>query len=223
MKFRRPPLIIIAQCIVRWFFRMLFVVVYQIRVHGLKNYPVHDGFLICANHQSFLDPIVLGVVCPRPINFLGRSNLFRFKPMGWFLKWNDTIPIDRDNNSLGGIKEALRRLKRGESVMIFPEGTRTRDGELQPIKPGFCALARRTRAPLVPICFAGAFEAMPRTRPIPIPGTIHAVIGEPIEFEQYKDLSDEETVKLLTDVMESCFQQARRYRRSASIFRQRAE
>ncbi len=212
MKHRRPPLIEFCQSCARWFFRVLLLLVYQVRVHGLKNYPQRDGFLICSNHQSYLDPIVVGVVCPRPINYLGRRTLFRFKPLGWFLRWNDTIPIDLERSGLGGIKEALRRLKRQESVLLFPEGTRSRDGKLQELKPGFCALARRTKAALLPICFDGSFQAMPRNRPVPFPGRIEAVIGKPIRFEQYSDLSDQEIVELLKVEMQKCFEEAQRQR-----------
>ena len=108
MKPRRPPLIEAGQRFLRWLFRLLIMLAYRVRVHGLKDYPLQDGFLICANHQSYLDPLVIGVIAPRPFNFLAKSNLFRNKSVAWFLDWNDTIPIDLENSSIGGIKETLR-------------------------------------------------------------------------------------------------------------------
>src|SRR6185369_4246968 len=93
----------------------------------------------------------------------------------------DAIPIDRDGLGLAGLKETLKRLKRGEMVLIFPEGTRTPDGQVAPLKPGFCAIARRANVPLVPVAIDGAFDAWPRFSPVPRPATIHVEFGPPIE------------------------------------------
>ena len=96
---------------------------------------------------------------------------------------------------------------------MFPEGTRCHDGQLQQLKPGFCALARRAKSPLLPICFAGAFEAMPRTRPIPFPGRIHVVVGKPITYQQYANLNDQEIMLRLEREMKKCLAEAQRRRR----------
>lgn len=208
----------IGQSCVRWFFRISLTVFYRIRVHGIDHYPQPAGhgeaapLLICANHQSFLDPIVMGVVCPRPVNYLARKTLFKFKPLALFLHYNDSIPIDRDSTGLSGVKETLRRLKRKEAVVMFPEGTRSRDGELQPLMPGFCLLAKRSKATLMPIGVDGCYDAYPPHRWFPLPGEIHAVMGAPIPFEEYKDLSDEQTTQLLESRIKECFHEARRRR-----------
>ena len=76
---RRPPLIAFGQGWVRWFFRMSFTLMYQVRVHRLENYPETDGMLVCSNHQSYFDPLVIGSVCPRPVNYLARKTLFKFR------------------------------------------------------------------------------------------------------------------------------------------------
>lgn len=214
---RRPLVIATAQGCVRWFCRMTLTLLFRIRVHGLKNYPSRDGFLICANHQSHLDPVVLGSICPRPINYLGRESLFKFKPFGWFLAWNDTIPIDRDGGGIAGLKETLRRLKKQETVLIFPEGTRTRDGNLQPIKLGFSAVARRAKAPLLPMAMSGPYAALPprswKLKLVPI----QVVIGKPIFFSEYEGLSDEALGNLLTERLSNCFQRAESLRESARM------
>ena len=186
------------------------MLVFNIRVHGVKHYPAREGLLVCANHQSYLDPMLLGVVCPRPINYLARKTLFRKKPMNWFLTWNDAIPIDLDSSGIGGMKEMMRRLKRDETVLMFPEGTRTTDGQLQPLMLGFCQIARRTKALLVPVGFDGAFDAMPRNRNIPLPKRIHAVIGEPIFFKEYEGLTDEQLGELLFARINLCVEDARK-------------
>ena len=182
---------------------------YRVRVHGLENYPADDRILICANHQSFLDPIVLGVVCPRPVNYLARKTLFKFKPLAVFLDYNDSIPIDRESTGLEGVKQTLKRLKRGEAVVMFPEGTRTNDGSLKPFKSGFCLLAKRSKATLLPVGLDGCFQAYSRHDLFPRPGRIHAVIGQPIPFEQYCELDDEQTAQLLESRVQRCFEAAR--------------
>lgn len=182
---------------------------YRIRVHGLENYPDSDGMLVCSNHQSFLDPLILGVVCPRPVNYLGRKTLFKFPPLGWFLRWNDTISIDREAVGIGGMKETLRRIKRGETVAMFPEGTRCNDGEFHSLMLGFCSVAKRCKATLMPIGFDGAFQSYSRNMKLPRPGRIQAVMGEPIKFEEYADLSDQETADLLESRIRACFNEAR--------------
>jgi len=92
----------------------------------------------------------------------------------------DAIPIDREGIGLGGIKESLKRLKRGEMVLIFPEGTRSPDGEIHPFRPGFTALAVRSKAALLPVAIEGAFQAWPRWQKFPGLGRIRVHFGEPI-------------------------------------------
>lgn len=208
-KRRRPLPIAVCQNVVRWFFRVLMTLTYRIRVYDLANFPSENRLLICSNHQSFLDPLILGVVCPRPINYLARKTLFRFAPMAWFLKWNDTIAIDREATGIGGMKETLRRIKRGESVLMFPEGTRTPDGELHELMSGFCVLAKRSKATLMPIGFDGAFQAYPRQHKLPRAGHIHVVMGQPIRFEEYGSLTDEQVTELLASRIRTSFMAAR--------------
>lgn len=206
---RRPLVIEIGQSSVRWICRVVLMILFRVRVHGLKNYPATDGFLICSNHQSHLDPVVLGSICPRPINYLGRESLFRINSLSWFLRWNDTIPIDREGNGLAGLKETMRRLERRETVLIFPEGTRTTNGELQPVKLGFAAVGRRAKASLLPVGLAGTFQALPRASWRIRFVRIHVVIGAPLLFRDYGQLSGEELGKLLSTRLAECFAEAR--------------
>lgn len=209
----RPPRVRFGQSMVRWFFRISMLLCYRIRIHGLENYPQADGALICANHQSNLDPLVMGVSCPRPANYLAKETLFRWRPLGWFLSSNDAIPIDR-GGGIAGMKETLRRLKRGESVVIFPEGSRSLDGELQPLKKGFCSLARRTSAPLVPVGIEGAYDAMPPKCRLLRFGQIQVVFGPTVSPDEYADLDDDAMVELLRQRIEQCFALARKKYRS---------
>lgn len=184
----------------------------RFRVAGREHWPTRGGALICANHQSYLDPPLVGLTCPRRLTYLGRETLFRHRLLGAVITFMDTIPIDREGGGLAGLKETLRRLKRGDMVLIFPEGTRTRDGRLQPLKPGFCAVARRGKVPLVPVALDGAFDIWPRWSPLPRFGRLAVVIGEPISAEDAQRLSDEELVAELTRRMTACYAEARRLR-----------
>ena len=189
------------------------ILYFRIRVHGLRHYPDKDGFLICSNHQSHLDPVILGVACPRPINTIGRKTLTRVKWFGKLLYWLDLIAIDREGSGLEGLKETLKRLKRGESVLIFPEGTRTTDGHLQPLKLGFATIARRAKVPILPVAFDGGFDAMSRSSWLIRPVNIQVVLGPPISEADYHDLSDEELAAVLSERLESCFLHARKMRK----------
>jgi 1-acyl-sn-glycerol-3-phosphate acyltransferase len=172
--------------------QLLAVAVYRARYSGRENIPAEGGVLVVSNHQSHLDPPLVGTGCPRRMNYLARETLFRFAPFRWLIRSVDSIPIDRDGIGLGGIKEALRRLKRGEMVVIFPEGTRTRDGQIAPFRPGFTALAVRSHAAILPVAIEGAFQAWPRWRKFPGPGKIRVHFGIPIMPDEFAGRDERE-------------------------------
>lgn len=192
--------------------RTFAVWVYGLRVVGRENWPADGGGLICANHQSMFDPPLVGLTCERRMNYLARDTLFRVPILAPLIRFLDAIPIDREGLGLSGIKETLRRLKAGELVLIFPEGTRTRDGEMGPLKPGFISLARRSGTPLIPVGFDGAYQAWPRTSRFPRFGRIAVVIGQPIPPDQITTLTDDALLTELEHRIRNCHQQARALR-----------
>src|SRR5262245_55413992 len=163
----------------RVFFRILGVALFRIRVFNRQFVPKSGGALVVSNHQSHLDPILVGMAFDRRLNFVARDTLFGFAPFRWLINSLDAIPIDREGIGLGGLKESLRRLKDGEMLLIFPEGTRTRDGSVGRIKPGFIALARRSKVPLLPLALDGAFDSFPRRSHFPRPAVIHIRFAAP--------------------------------------------
>ena len=165
---------------------------------------------------KFHDPVIVGVCFNGRLNYLARKTLFRIPGLKWLIKYLDAIPIDREGMGLEGIKETLRRLKRGERVLIFPEGTRTQDGQVGPLKPGFCALARRGRTTLLPIACDGAYDAWPRTAPLPRPTTIAVTIGPPLSAAEISQLSDDQLIAELHRRLIVCFDDARRRRLNAA-------
>jgi 1-acyl-sn-glycerol-3-phosphate acyltransferase len=203
------------------FFRVASVMLFRIRCHGRERLPEQGGALVLSNHQSHLDPVLLGLACDRRLNFLARDTLFRFAPFRWLIRSLDAIPIDREGLGMSGLKETLRRLKHEEMVLIFPEGTRTRDGEVAPLKPGFSALAKRAKVPLVPVAIEGAFEAWPRWRMFPGVGVIQMEIGRPILPAEIGDVSDRELVAVVQRRIEECLAAARRRRNRRCWYNQR--
>ena len=193
----------------RVFSRVFGKMFFRLRWQGGENFPTTGGGLVCCNHQSYFDPILVGLTCDREMNYLARKSLFKFGPFRWWIGLFNAIPIDRDGVGLGGLKETLRRLRKDELVVIYPEGTRTRDGELQELKPGFCAVARRGKQPIFPMALDGAYDAWPRDKRLPRLSRIGICVGEPITVEQMAELSDDELVRLVSDAIAACFEQAR--------------
>lgn len=192
--------------------RLLATLFFQIRVSGREWVPREGGALVLSNHQSHFDPVLIGLACDRRLNYLARETLFGFAPFRWLIQSLDAVPIDREGLGLAGLKETLRRLKRGELVLIFPEGTRTRDGEVSPLKPGFSALAKRAAVPLLPVGIEGAFQAWPRRHLLPGFSTIHVHFGQPLSPEAAAACDERQIVDQIERRLRECHRQARRSR-----------
>lgn len=149
------------------------------RASGTGNLPRTGGVLLISNHLSHLDVFVLGLPVPRMLNYVARSTLF-IPVLGPLIRSVGGFPIQREGKGTSGVKETLRRLRDGGIVTFFPEGTRSPDGVLGPLKPGIAALAERARVPIVPAGIAGTFEAWPRWRMLPRPGPVWVHFGRPI-------------------------------------------
>jgi len=184
------------------------VIFFRIRIRGIQHEPASGPVLVVANHQSHLDPPMIGAFFKRRSNYLARDTLFRFFPLGWLLGNVGAIPLDREGGGLGGMKETLRRLKHGEMVLVFPEGSRTRDGEVAELKPGFCALARRSGVQLLPVGIGGAFEAWPRTRLLPKAAPVQIEVGPPIPPEQIARWSNTELIAEVRSRLQDCHARA---------------
>lgn len=149
---------------------------------------------MASNHQSHLDPPLVGAGVPRRMSFLARESLFKSPVLAWIIGSLNAIPIDREGGGMAGMKETLRRLKRGEAVVIFPEGTRSKDGEIGSFRQGFAALALRSKAAIVPATVEGAFDSWPRHRSFPRPRTIHVHYGPALFPDQMVGRSEAELV-----------------------------
>ncbi|HEV3342243.1 MAG TPA: lysophospholipid acyltransferase family protein [Pirellulales bacterium] len=214
---RRPPSRSLAKRLWYGFLqlvcRLLATLLFQIRISGRDLVPREGGVMVLSNHQSHFDPVLIGLACDRRLNYLARDTLFGFAPFRWLIRSLDAIPLDREGLGLAGLKETLRRLKAGEPVLIFPEGTRTQDGEVAPLKPGFSALARRANVPLLPVGIEGAYHAWPRRRLLPGTGTIHIQFGEPLSSEAAAAYDERRLVEEIERRIRACHKLARESRR----------
>jgi len=192
------------------------ICVFNVRCEGRNKVPATGGGLMLSNHQSNLDPVLVGLACNRRLNYVARKSLFKFAPFRWLINSLDAIPIDREGTGLEGLKETLKRLKRGEIVLLFPEGTRTPNGEVLRMKPGFCAVARRSKLPLFPVALDGAWQAWPRQRVLPGRSIVHIHFGEPIGPDLIATLDDAQLTAEVERRIRECHRLAREGRMRAA-------
>ena len=155
---------------------------FRLRVVHRERMINHGPVIMASNHESYLDPPLVGSVADRAIFFLARKSLLAGPFFGWLLPKLNVIPVDQEGNDRSALKALIRILKAGEGTLVFPEGERTVDGRLRPALPGLGFVIAKTLAPVVPMRIFGAREAWPRGsgrvrfRPITV------VVGEPIYF-----------------------------------------
>ena len=163
---------------------------FRLRTYGCENLIEDGPAILASNHASFLDPPLVGVSCRKDVYFLARKSLFEKPVFGPLLAQLNTVPVDRDRGDVGAIRAMIKLLKSGNRVLVFPEGTRSKDGNLQPARAGVGLLIAKSLAPVVPVRVFGSYSALPRTGGIRfVPITV--VIGKPLFFTR-QDLGDDE-------------------------------
>ncbi len=168
------------------FFRTVYKFYFGWRVYNPERVPLEGPVILAANHASFIDPPLVGAGLRRGINYLARENLFRFPVLGWVLRnWN-SVPVDREGGGAKGLKAILERLLAGGAIILFPEGTRSRDGKLQAARSGIGLTVIKSTAPVVPVRVFGTFEAFGRQMRFPRPRRIAVKYGQPMLFEQLR-------------------------------------
>ncbi len=168
------------------FFRFIYATYFRWRVFNAERVPLTGPVILAANHASFIDPPLVGSGIHRGINYLARESLFRFPGIGWLLrKWN-AVPVDRDGGGAKGLKIILDRLLDGNAIILFPEGTRTKDGKLQPARSGIGLTVIKSNAVVIPVRVFGTYEAYGRHMKIPLPKPIAVKYGRPMMFEKLR-------------------------------------
>lgn len=199
--------------------RLVFLLWLRYQCRGLHNVPRSGGGLVLVNHQSFLDPLLVGLPLQRPVSYLARDTLFPIPLVGWVLRKTYVMPINRDAASTASIREALQRMQHGFLVGIFPEGTRCIDGEVGEFKPGFVSLIRRLNLPVYPVGVAGAHEAMPRGGLRLLPRPVRVVFGKPLTREDLDHLcvkgQEDALVEFARSAVVACQQEAEEWRQAS--------
>ncbi|MFM8734962.1 MAG: lysophospholipid acyltransferase family protein [Pirellulales bacterium] len=172
--------------------RTLGVAVFGFRSRFEEPLPKEGGLIVLSSHQTFLDPLLLGLATDRRLSSLARSSLYRFRPFAAVITALDAVPIDREASAVKAMKLVIQRLERGAAVIIFPEGARTFDGRLGELKSGFALIAKKARVPIVPVAIVGGFECWPRTRLLPRPGRIRLEFGRILTADEVAALGDKE-------------------------------
>ncbi|MBU4376225.1 MAG: 1-acyl-sn-glycerol-3-phosphate acyltransferase, partial [Candidatus Omnitrophica bacterium] len=170
--------------------RIVFRMVWRLRISGTKNIPRTVGYILCVNHGSYLDSFIVAASMPASLRkhlfFIGFRALFEFLIIRNIVRFIRVIPIDASTHLVEAMQACSYVLKNGKVACIFPEGERTIDGEVKEFKKGIGILAKELNIPLVPVYISGSYESWPRTKPLPRPRPIKITFGRPFDFEELK-------------------------------------
>lgn len=204
-----------------WLTYWTFTLGWSFRAAGREHLPKTGPVLLVANHQSLLDPLLVGLCAKRPLTYLARHGLFSNKFFGALIRYYGATPIIQDAGK-GGLTSVLDALGRKEAVLMFPEGERTMHGKMNPIKPGVSLIIKRSDCPIVPVGIAGAFDAWPRFRKTPrsnplfLPDAgraLSCVYGEPVHSSELKNFGRDEMLGELDRRIRACQEKAEALRR----------
>lgn len=174
---------------------------YRVKVYGRENVPKRGPTLILSNHQSFFDPMFCQNWIWRPFYYVPRDTLLDIKFWGPIIGSFYVIFIKRGQADIAAMRTIIEALKQNKAVCLFPEGTRTADGRIGVIKPGFGLISRRSNATIVPMVIDGIFEAWPKGQKYPKPGKVAVLYGKPFTPDYIASRSDEDFAAEITNAM----------------------
>jgi 1-acyl-sn-glycerol-3-phosphate acyltransferase len=162
--------------------QILTKLLFNLEVEGSQFIPKHGGALIVSNHQSNLDPVVLGAFLDRPLNFVGKAELFANPFAAWIMHRLNAFPLRQGKGDIGAVKETINRLREGHILNLYPEASRTPDGQIHPFERGVGLIVRRANVPVIPATIIGAFDAWPIHRSIWRMKPIRVKFGPPLNL-----------------------------------------
>ena len=195
---------------------------FSLRTEGRGNVPARGPVLVVANHESFIDPLLVGLATRRHLRAVARKTLYRHRALAALIRSLEAIPLDQEGVGKEGLRAVLEELGGGGGVLIFPEGSRTRDGRIHALKPGIHLLLRRARVPVVPVGIAGAYQAWPIWRKYPLPAPlflpandrcIAVSVGQPLDGRRFAGLPREQALGELLRELQRAAARAERLRR----------
>ena len=200
--------------VMRSLIQIIAMVLLGLRWRGTANLPRAGGVLIVANHQSYLDPPLIGsVLGARHFDFLARAGLFEIRWLRPLITTLHAVPVKENGGDPASIKEILRRLEKGRIVLVFPEGSRTHDGSIGEFKRGVALILRKSECPVLPVAIAGAYESWPRGgKPRLFRGPVVVQVGRPIRHDELLADGVDAALTRLRDEVVSLREQAERLR-----------
>lgn len=165
----------------------------RIRFDGAEHVPRTGPAVIAPNHVSFMDPVLVTIPIHRVLHYMALEPFFRVPGLGALMRWCRAFPVQEGEPDRAAVRTALRLLRQGEALVIFPEGGRSQDGRLRPFRLGAFRLALAAGAPVVPVTIAGAFEAWPPTRRLPRPGRVRITYHAPVDGSALPPSADRRT------------------------------
>ena len=190
--------------------RIAFGFFFRMRAYGQENVPPAGGALLLANHQSYLDPPIIGAGLRRRLRYMARYTLYDNPILGTTIDLLGAFPVRPGKPDKASIRRAIAELRAGQIVVMFPEGTRSWDGELLPMQGGFRLLVRKANVPVIPVAIDGVHRAWPRARRLPRPGRVRVLYGLPIPAAEIAGLSDEEAAERMTREITALYEKLRR-------------
>jgi 1-acyl-sn-glycerol-3-phosphate acyltransferase len=161
-------------------------VLFDLKVYGAEHVPVTGGALLLSNHLSYLDPPCIGVQLRRPTSYLAKSELFEVPVFGRVIPKLNAFPVRQGAGDIGAVRETIRRLQEGHVLTVFPEGSRSADGELQPLAGGFTLIVRKVDVPIIPVAIDGTFQAWPIHQSMFKPTPVRVKFGPPMNVQKMK-------------------------------------
>ena len=168
----------------RLFAILLAKLLFRLEVTGREFIPREGAFILASNHLSYLDPPMLGVACPRALHFMASASLFNHPGFGWLIRHLNAFPLRRDEQDPASIRMALQHLRQGRALVVFPEGGRSRTGQLGKARPGIGLLAAHAKIPVVPVYLSGTDKAFPRQARFIRLHKVSVHFGKPLFFKE---------------------------------------
>lgn len=203
----------IVHSLIRFFFKTF----YRLKIYGAERLPSGSAIII-SNHTSLYDPPVLSVSCPEEVHFLAKKSLFKIPIFGSLIRMLNSHPVTKKASDLQMFKTILGFLSEGKKILLFPEGKRSKDGNLLPFERGFAFLVQKAHCKIIPAYIAGAFEVWPISRRFPkMFGKIQCVFGSPIHWDEFAHMEKKEAETAMLDRAKGAVENLQHWLESGAI------